>query len=431
MADKRDFTDRFLKSIKPAPKGKRPILWDAQTPGFGLRVTEHCSDQNKGTFVLVKRFPGKPNPEPRAIGNYPAMSLAKARETARGWLEDIRQGVDPKVKAEGKRRHEERKRADSFSATFESYADDQLSTLRTGNVVKGVIKKHVIPRWGDRPVSEIRRADALELIRTLKKDMPIGTNRIVAYLKTFGAWLVDQDILEASPFAAVKRPTKEAKRDRVLSDPEIRAIWAACGELGAFGRAFKFMLCTAQRRTEAGALAWSELDQKQALWTLPRGRTKADRKHEIPLSGLAISIIEECPKIGDFVFSTGRSGPMGTGEARPVSGWGKAKARLDLLALQKLRTLVGENAPAEFPEWHLHDLRRTCATNLARLGVDRVVISKILNHSEGGVTSIYDRHARDDEKRLALERWGQRLQEIVEGQEHTTNVVAFTAATSP
>jgi integrase len=435
MVDKRDFTDRFLKSIKPAPKGKRPILWDAQIPGFGLRVTEHCSDQNKGTFVLVKRFPGKLNPEPRAIGNYPTMSLANARQTARGWLEDIRQGVDPKAKAEGKRRHEERKRAESFSATFESYADDHLSHLRTGNVVRGVVKKHVIPRWGDRPISEIRRADALDLIRIMKKNMPIGTNRIVAYLKTFGVWLVDQDILEASPFAAVKRPSKEIKRDRVLSDTEIRAVWEACDELGAFGRAFRFMLATGQRRSEVGEMTWREIDGARKTWTLSRDRTKADRAHEISLSDLALSIIEECPRIGQFVFSTGRSalGRAEPADARPISGWSKAKATLDRLALAKARALAekrGEEPPAEFGEWHLHDLRRTCATNLARLGVDRIVISKILNHSEGSVTSIYDRHARDEEKRLALERWGQRLRAIVEGKEDTNNVVALAAATT-
>ena len=431
MTTKRDFTDRFLKSIKPAPEGKRPIIWDAQIRGFGIRITEHCSDDNKGTFVLVVRFPGSLHPAPRAVGNYPAMPLAEARAIAREWLEDIRQGVDPKVKAEGRRRQEEQRRADSFSATFKSYAEDRLSALRTGDVVKSVIRKHVTPRWGDRPISEIRRTDALELIRTLRKDMPIGTNQIVAYLKTFGAWLVDQDILEASPFANVKRPTKETQRDRVLTDVEIRAIWEACAELGAFGRAFRLMLVSGQRRTECGAMTWAELDRKQALWTLPAARTKASRSHQIPLSGLALAILDECPKIGDFVFSSGRSGPAragGNGEPRPISGWGKAKAALDKLALGRLRELAeerGEEPPAEFPEWHLHDLRRTAATNLARLGVDRVVISKILNHSEGGVTAIYDRHRYHSEMRRGLGLWARRLGEIVSGGDAGGTVVTL------
>ncbi len=116
MAAKRDFTDRFLKSIKPAAPGKRLIIWDAQIPGFGIRVTDRSGDDDKGAFVLVTRFPGSTNPTPRRIGDYPAMSLAKAREIAREWREDIRQGFDPKEKDEQRRRQQERQRANLFSA---------------------------------------------------------------------------------------------------------------------------------------------------------------------------------------------------------------------------------------------------------------------------------------------------------------------------
>jgi integrase len=431
VSTKRDFTDRFLKSIKPAAPGKRPIIWDAQTPGFGLRVTDRSNDGNKGAFVLVARFPKSVNPVPRRIGDYPALSLAKARETAREWRELIARGVDPKVKDAERRREEDRRRADTFCSVFEAFAADHLSTLRTGHNVKGAIAKHVLPRWGERPISEIRRADVNELIRALRKVSPIGANRVLAYLKKFFSWLVDQDMLEASPAAAIKRPSKEVKRDRVLSDPEIRAIWLACGELGVFGRAFRFMLATGQRRSDVGEMTWREIDGARKLWMLSRDRTKADRAHEIPLSDLAMSIIEESPRIGPFVFSTGRSSPGKTGptaESRPINGWSKAKAALDTLALVRAQALAedrGEEPPTEFAEWHLHDLRRTAATNLARLGVDRVVISKIMNHSEGGVTSIYDRHARDDEKRLGLERWGQRLQAIAAAKEDSGNVVTF------
>jgi integrase len=127
---------------------------------------------------------------------------------------------------------------------------------------------------------------------------------------------------------------------------------------------------------------------------LSRERTKADRAHEIPLSDLAIAIIEECPALGDFVFSTGRGA-----SARPISGWSKAKAALDAIS--------------GVTNWHVHDLRRTAATNMARLSVDRVVIAKILNHAENEVTAIYDRHQYDREKRRALDLWGERLAAIV------------------
>ncbi len=426
MAVKRDFTDRFLKSLKPAEAGKRPIFWDAQVPQFGIRVTDKSSKENIGSFVLVARFPGSPNPAPRRIGDYPVVSLAKAREIAREWRDDIAKGIDPKVKAEERRREEDRRRKDTFGAVFEAFADDHLSTLRTGAAVKQAVANHVVPLWGSRPISEIRRADINELLRGLRKDSPIQANRILAYVKKFFGWCVDQGLLEASPAAAVKKPTKENKRDRVLSDSEIRAIWQACGELGPFGGAFRFMLATAQRRSEVGGATWSEIDRTQRLWAIPRERTKGDRAHEVPLSDLALSIIDERSKLNEFVFSTGR-GARATGGATPISGWGKTKAALDRLALEKLREIAterGDDAPTTFADWRLHDLRRSCATNLAKLGVDRIVISKLLNHAEGGVTGIYDRHSRDAEKRTAMERWGQKLQEIVDGAD-SGNVVSL------
>jgi integrase len=422
MGAKRDFTDRYLKALKPAEQGKRVIFWDAQVPQFGIRVTDKSQKENVGAFVLVARFPGSSNPAPRRIGDFPAMGLAQARQIAREWREDIAKGVDPKVKEAERRREENRRRADTFGAVFEVFADDHLSTLRTGDAVRRAVNSHVIAQWGRRPISEIRRADVNELIRALRKDAPIGANRVLAYLKKFFGWCVDQEILEASPAASVKRPGKENKRDRVLSDAEIRAIWQACGELGAFGRAFRFMLASGQRRTEAGEIVWSEIDRTNRLWTLPRQRAKADRAHEIPLSELAMSILDECPKLGDFVFTT-----LGT---RPISGWSKAKAALDRLALDKLRESAvarGDDASTTFADWRLHDLRRTAATHIAKLGVDRIVISKLLNHAEGGVTGLYDRHSRDPEKRMAMDLWGQRLQVIVGGADGG-NVVSFAAA---
>jgi integrase len=409
------------------------VIYDAQIPGFGIRVTDHCTDDNKGAFVLITRFPGSSNPAPRRIGDYPAMSLAKAREIAREWREDIGQGIDPKVKEADRLREEQRRRADTFAAVFGSYADDCLSTLRTGEAVKAAVRNHVFQHWGERPISQIRRADVNELIRALRKEAPIGANRVLAYLKTFFGWAVDQELIEASPAFAVKRPTKETRRDRVLTDSEIRAIWQACGELGAFGRAFKMMLATGQRRSEVGDMTWSEIDRAQGLWTLTRERTKADRAHEIPLSELAMSIIEECPKLGNFVFSSGRTSPARAGQASsagPLVGWGKAKANLDKLALAKAQAIAterGEDAPGAFAAWHLHDLRRSMATGLARLGVDRVVIAKVLNHAESEVTAIYDRHRYDAEKRRALDLWGKRLAAIVDGTDGG-NVVQLATA---
>jgi integrase len=430
LADRREFTDRFLRAIKPTLVGKRVIKYDAQVPGFGIRVTDKSSEAIRGAFVLVARFPGSNNPVPRRIGDYPEMSLSDARAVAMEWREDLRKGVDPKIKKAEKERVEARRKADTFEAAFHAFADDHLSTLRTGAAVKSSMARHVLPKWGDKPISEIRRADVAELVRTLRKSMPIGTNRILAYIKKMFVWLIDQDMIEASPAASIKRPAKETKRDRVLTEAEIRAIWNACGELGPIGRAFKLMLVTAQRRSEVGSMTWSEVDRKKAVWTLPRGRTKADRAHEIPLSSLALEIIEEGPRLNEYVFSSGRGVADkngGPSRPRPVSGWGKSKAKLDALVVKNAKNGAeesGEEPPDDFQEWHLHDLRRTAATNMAKLGADRVVIAKVLNHAETEVTAVYDRHRYDREKRQALDLWAERLRTIVSGSDDS-NVVSI------
>jgi len=427
MVSKRDFTDRFLRAIKRAESGKRYIVYDAQIPGFGIRVTDKSTMECKGAFVLVSRFPGSTNPVPRRIGDYPAMPLARAREIAREWRADLERGIDPKIREAERRRAEERRRADTFGACFEAFAADHLVTLRTGKLFEAAVRKHVFPKWADRPISEIRRAEINGLVKSLRRSSPIAANRLLANLKKFFSWAVDQELLEGSPAAAVKRPAKEVKRDRVLTESEIRAIWHACNELGAFGRAFKLMLLTGQRRNEVGHMSWAEIDAKQRTWVLPRSRTKADRAHEVPLSNLATSIIDECPKLGDFVFSTGRGAvarPGAKPDVRPISGWSKAKKKLDEIALKKAQAMVGDGEVSILADWHLHDLRRTCATYLAKLGTDRIVISKVLNHAEGGVTGIYERHGYDNEKRRALDLWAARLMAIVEGREgEGSNVV--------
>jgi integrase len=430
MVAKCDFTDRYLKSLKPSAPGQKRFEWDGRVPNFAVRVDDK-SPPNLA-FYLVTRFPGASNPAPRKIGDYPDTPLAKGRETARQWRDDIRQGIDPKEKEAARLREQERMRADTFAAAFEAFADDHLSGLRTGAAVKAAVKTHVLPALGDRPMREIKRKEILSLLRSLQKRIPIGAERVRAYLNTFFDWAINQEIIEDSPVASIKRLSKENERDRVLALWEIRAIWQACAELGAFGRAFRFMLATGQRRTEVGEMTWSEIDRKQALWSLSKDRTKADRAHEVPLSDLALSIIAECPRLGDFVFSTGRSARVQEGKPTTVaaiSGWGKAKEKLDALALKKAQEIAereGEEAPTALNEWRLHDLRRTAATYMARIGVDRLVVSKVLNHAEEGVTKRYDRHDYAAEKRRALDRWAQRLQAIVDGVD-ASNVVSLAA----
>lgn len=439
---KRVLTDLALNALKPAPKGKRPILWDGDVRGLGVRYNDRKPPDR--SFVLVARYPGgSKNPAPRTIGSYPTISLEEARDIAREWRKDIKNGVDPRDKAEDARkaaeaakREEQRKAQNTFEAAWSEYVEerrgDRNGRNRTLRVVDGVIKKHIInevhgePRLGQRPLTEITRVETNDILRKIAKDTPTHARRIASYLRTFGKWAENDGRIDNGelPFANLKSFGTENKRKRVLTDDEIRAIWKASAGMGAFGRAVRLMLVTGQRRSEVGDMDWREVDAAKKLWTLPPERTKADRDHLVPLSELALSILNGAERLGSHVFTTrapcrrkeDQGGPSATA---PISGWSKFKKRLDVLALAELKRLADDDAT--LPEWHLHDLRRTAATRMTgmgKLGVTRLHVSFVLNHSVPGVTGVYDLYEYLPEKRHALDLWGERLKAMVdEGRE--------------
>lgn len=418
-----EFKDRTLASksrITPPEAGKRKIYWDTMLSGFGLRLTDKSAPAT-GSFVLVARFPGSNNPTARHIGDWPKMSLARAREIAQEWSDNLRQGLDPKLEAERQRREEAKRRASTFKAEFENYADDKLARLRSGDAVKATVARYATPAWGDMPLKEIKRADVLALIRAVKVKKPIAANRLLSFLKTFFTWALDYELIDDSPAASIKRQTseKERARDRVLSDEEIKALWHACESRGSFGRAFKVMLLTGQRRTEVGAMRWSEIDLATKTWTIPKGRMKAKHRHTVPLSDLAISVIYADRRSGEFVFSSGRRNRNGA--YGPLKGWGKSKAK----AMEAVERGAGKNAAEEI--WRLHDLRRTVSTRINELGFSDVVADKVLDHATTRVSATYNRHKFEQEKRQALDAWARKLDEIVSGVAPAPKVVSLLA----
>jgi integrase len=207
-------------------------------------------------------------------------------------------------------------------------------------------------------------------------------------------WAVTRDIIPANPAADMDKPGSETKRDRVLSDSDLAAVWKAAETLGwPFGDVIRLLILTGARRNEIGHLRWSEIDQDAIK--LKGERTKNAEPHNIPLSPAAIAILSEGPRIAgsQFVFTTnGRS---------PVSGWSRIKTRL----------------PTLDEPWRLHDLRRTVATGLQKLGVNLQTIEAVLGHVSGsrsGVVGVYQRHSFDAEKRAALDAWGAHVMALVQ-----------------
>jgi integrase len=190
----------------------------------------------------------------------------------------------------------------------------------------------------------------------------------------------------------------------------------------------RLLLLTGQRRTEVAALQWRELKEKGTLWVIPASRTKNGLEHHLPLSQAAQAIVAKAPRIAhcEYLFTTN-----GT---RPVSGYSGAKARLDALMLEIARDdarKAGQDPEAvALPAWRLHDLRRSVASNLARLGINLPVIEKVLNHTSGsfaGIVGVYQRHSFSQEKAQALEAWARYVDTLVSG-EPASNVVPLRGA---
>jgi integrase len=252
------------------------------------------------------------------------------------------------------------------------------------------------------PITSIKRRDVIALLdKMMKRERKHPTIHLFIALRKLFTWAAERNIIEMSPGTHVKSPIQAQKRERLLLDEEIRAVWQACDKEGApFGTLIQFLLVTGQRESEASEMRWQEVDFKENVWRLPRERVKANRSHEVPLSSLAVQLLQSLPR---FEADNGKEGEhfsfTTTGGRRPFSGFSKCKERLD--------------KKSGVSDWRIHDLRRTCGTNLAKIGVPVSTISQVLNHAQGGVTSIYNRHSYLPEKREALEKWAVRLQEII------------------
>ncbi len=343
-------------------------------------------------------------------GTYPAIDLRSARELAQQVLVAVARGGDPAAEKKAARRGAkvpaDRDLVEKVVEQFiERYAK---ANTKSWPETKRILDREVVAPWKGKHLADLRRADVHELLDgVVDRGSPVMANRVLAAVRKMCAWAVERGIVETSPCDKVKAPTAEKSRDRVLGDDELKLFWTACDALGwPFGPLFKLLALTGQRRDEVGKMQWSELDLDKALWTLPRERAKNDTQHVIPLSGPALAILRALPRVGPFVFSTNG--------VTAVSGFAKAKERLDTLiqaAWVKEAQEAGRDPESvkPIPDFVLHDLRRTAATGMARLGIALPVIEKVLNHVSGsfaGIVGVYQRHGFRDEMRHALDAWG-------------------------
>jgi integrase len=258
----------------------------------------------------------------------------------------------------------------------------------------------LLPAWKYRRISKVGRRDVIALLDGIvARGAPIQANRVQALISKMFNFAVGRGLVDSNPAYRVPRSAPEHSRDRVLSDGEIRLLWRTLdGEQTRVAAAFKLALLTAARRSEVLGMRWGELDFDAGWWTIPAEPSKNGLSHRVPLVPAALPLLhalKEGSHDPEVVFLGGRLG-------RPVANPQKWLARI--------------RRRAQLNDFRLHDLRRTVASNLTALGVPRLVVGKLLNHVETGVTAVYDRHSYDQEKRGALLKWERRLTEIITGE---------------
>jgi integrase len=368
-------TDRFCAGAKPREGEVQTDYFDTQVSGLALRVSE-----GQKSWTLHYTLGGKRRR--LTFGSYPAITLAGARTRADEARAAVVAGHDPKAIA-----------SETLQAICELYLVREGDKLRTVKWRKGVLDRHVYPTLGSRPIAEIKRSEIVRLLDQIEEGsgsvMATQTLAIIRKVMNWHATRSD-DFLSPVVRGMARTQRSERARERVLTDDELRKVWAA--NYGVFGPFVRFLLLTAARRSEVAGMTWGEVDGGD--WTLPARRNKTGVDLVRPLSKAAQAILDGLPKFEGFVWST-------KGGAKAIAGFTQFKHRFD--------------AASGTQGWTLHDLRRTARSLMSRAGVPSDHAERCLGHVIGGVRGVYDRHEYHAEKQQAFEALAGIIDWIVTG----------------
>lgn len=390
---KTKLTKKLIDSLKaPVEPEKFLLVSDTEIPGFGIRVMQ------SGTKTFIMTYRDAQHRQHRInIGRYGAMHIEDARDAAHRMWEKNQPGHDPL--ADRKREAEQV----TFAKLAEEYIARRCSEKDSGHEDARIIKHDLLKPWGSMLARDVTRRDVMDLTDGIKKRGGVMANRTLSVVRRLYNWGIDRELVEVNPTTRVKPPAEEKPRDRVLGADEIKSFWHNLPKVPGDPQtiaALRLVLVTAQRPGEVVGLRWEEIDEA-GVWTIPAEKSKNGLAHRIPLAPVALEVLESMHRKEEgFVFRS----PSRPGE--PLT-----RHSLSHL-LVRSREILKVKEP-----FTPHDLRRTAASMMASAGVDRLVIAKVLNHVETGITGrVYERYGYDDEKRRALIIWGARLEEIIAGR---------------
>lgn len=384
----KNLTPLFLRTAKPG------TYWDTQTQGLHIRV-----GKNRKTWQM--RFLQGDKYQFERLGYFPEVDVKEARDQAAGIAARIEQGVPVVVLApvhakarptigdmldryEAWRLRQNDKRNKSVPEAMRAlrYAFTQLGFI--GTIAEDFTKADL------RLMRDQIAAGATQKKAKRGQPAPYASNRFMAYLGPVTRWASSEEIIQHNLVLDIMRHGGEKKRDRVLSNEEIIAIWNACAKMDAgvaksYAKMIRFLLVTAQRKDEAGSILIGDIEN--GAWAFEKN--KANRPQSLKLPRLALEQIPHGE--ADHLAFGGRTG-------NKISGF------------SKLKTLLQELSGTS--DWRLHDLRRTAATGMQGLVIQEV-IEGVLNHAIPGVGGVYMRSLMIEDKERALRLWAEKLEGIL------------------
>jgi integrase len=393
---RKTLSDTGVAALKP--RAKRYAFPDPQLAGHFVRV----QPSGAKSFVAVTRDPGGKQIW-STIGDTNVVGISDARAQARSIIQRVNAGL-PAVEPKG----------ETFAQVAANWTKRHVegNGLRSAPGIGRLLKLHVLPTWGDREFTSIRRSDVAALLDHVEDEhSPRQADLVLAVVRGIMNWFATRNDDYNPPIVRGMGRDKAAPRARILSDDELRAVWKATEGAGAFNGIIRLCLYTAQRSRKVAAMKWSDISV-DGEWSIPREPREKATAGSLVLPEVALAIVKAQPRIAEnsYVFASPQ------GDNKSLSGFSKAKATLDA-------KLPG------MPHFTLHDLRRSARSLMSRAGVSTEHSERVLGHAIGGIRAVYDKYEYKSEKRDALRRLATLIDAIVHRRENV--VMAMTQRKRP